>query len=1474
MITIRYLHIIIALLFTFHLSAGHSFGAYGDYSAPLPPWLSQTESSANGNYVVNYVNSEHHSRPFVGDPDNDTDGLPDSWENNFLGNTTSNNNDDNDGDGDTNLVEFNDGSWPNEDYFRSLDTIDPTLNGSGQNLIVQDVIDTLTFCEDQYDAWGFNAPWGLPLNVYVRHTDYGGWGNVNPLWVSPDNVDDLNDPDRKGVAIHELFHNVQRSYPDTPNDSKWFIEGSARMSQDFFYANMDSDPASNYAGQIAGFLAAHNSSGLFERSYSAVFFWKYLAEQTGGTIVGQPSANFDAMHQYMQSSNGLEAVESLDQYLKDIPSDNFWYRKNGEQFFATWTTALYTRQFSSGSLSSLYYYQDEQENLPLSLQRPIDIENCLYTEVTNDYTPETVPLNGNVLYSDINPDTWTQSLDSWRSEYYAFDPVDTAKVVLAWIDGKTGQRNYYAMVTSDSGDVTDISYSYGEDFRKAYFNKNIDELGVVVTALGSSADYDLMVWTLSHFWIDITYPTFVEKQNVRLPESGGISTFEVHLKVWTEKGENPDDDIYIDGLSPDLFEVYVDGQAAQVQSGYQVLDEYWLTCVAPELDPGEYDLEVHLLDQKDEEEKSLLYLELPHVDRMIVIDRSGSMGSGVMGDNEKMLAAKSGGRLHTDLLVDDDMLGLVSFGGGSDNDPDNATLHVDLADVTANHKTNVKDMIDNDITDDPEAHEHTAMGQGIIAAYDQLINKGKPDDSWRITLLTDGNEDRAPYWADASVRGVVVPSEVMVDTIALGSGSHENLLHTIATDTLGDYFHVSVPPLPANLNASAAQSAFVSASAGPGVDPIVENKVADIYRMISERDLGHSRIWSAEGYAKTSLLSKDFFVYEGMNDLLFTINWPFKQELSYKVFSPGGHPVRPSHTSATHAVFQLEANPGTWRVELSSDSGEIPFLAVLSGYGDIKSKLFFKHPDNSRKIGSVQKICLSLLSRTNQFVDTEVKAFVTAPDNSTMQLALFDSGDHGDFTAGDNIYCRDYRYTPHIGTYDVFAIATGNDTKYEFRIEDKAFLVIQGDYDRDKDGMPDEWEQRYQLQGSEDDSTGDPDDDLVTNLEEFQNGGHPRNPDTDNGGTLDGSELKFAMNLTDYSDDRIGPPPSLIINMQPTDAVDPQYRAPRSRSNLVYWAVGAAYSSIDIYRGPVENGPFTLLEGDYPADKGPFEDGGLSNGVKYFYKVAAKTKNGIASRLSHAAMGIPKSDNLAPFGSVKITGPGYTVDLGVSLQLTSSVDTVAMRFSNSADFSSSSWEVFQPTRSNWKISGRSGVNFVFVQFRDGSGNISLAFQDGIILHEDLDGDNLGDEWERDYWGNLNQGPLNDWPDEDLLRNFDEYRNGTSPHTKDSDGDIMSDLWEVVNGTKPTIPDSGGDPDKDDYTNIEEMHGGTDPLDPGSHPVTTPGDVNGDTKLGLDDVILALKAVLGQETVGVNRHADVDGDKIIGLAEAIYVLRTL
>lgn len=77
-----------------------------------------------------------------------------------------------------------------------------------------------------------------------------------------------------------------------------------------------------------------------------------------------------------------------------------------------------------------------------------------------------------------------------------------------------------------------------------------------------------------------------------------------------------------------------------------------------------------------------------------------------------------------------------------------------------------------------------------------------------------------------------------------------------------------------------------------------------------------------------------------------------------------------------------------------------------------------------------------------------------------------------------------------------------------------------GETDTDGDGMPDTWEIENSLDPNDPyDADFDPDEDNLTNLEEYQFNSNPHNPDTDNDGLQDGSEIGTCPNILDSDSD-------------------------------------------------------------------------------------------------------------------------------------------------------------------------------------------------------------------------------------------------------------------------------------------------------------------------------------------------------------------
>ncbi len=103
--------------------------------------------------------------------------------------------------------------------------------------------------------------------------------------------------------------------------------------------------------------------------------------------------------------------------------------------------------------------------------------------------------------------------------------------------------------------------------------------------------------------------------------------------------------------------------------------------------------------------------------------------------------------------------------------------------------------------------------------------------------------------------------------------------------------------------------------------------------------------------------------------------------------------------------------------------------------------------------------------------------------------------------------------------------STLNDTDHDGLTDGYELFVSHTDpnnNDTDSDGMPDGWEVQYNLNPSQNDASADPDNDGLTNLQEYQLGINPQSNDTDSDGMPDNWEVQYhfdPLNSTDATQD-------------------------------------------------------------------------------------------------------------------------------------------------------------------------------------------------------------------------------------------------------------------------------------------------------------------------------------------------------------------
>lgn len=137
-----------------------------------------------------------------------------------------------------------------------------------------------------------------------------------------------------------------------------------------------------------------------------------------------------------------------------------------------------------------------------------------------------------------------------------------------------------------------------------------------------------------------------------------------------------------------------------------------------------------------------------------------------------------------------------------------------------------------------------------------------------------------------------------------------------------------------------------------------------------------------------------------------------------------------------------------------------------------------------------------------------------------------------------------------------------------------------------------------------------------------------------------------------------------------------------------------------------------------------------------------------------------------------------------------------------------------------------------------SSALSPAFELSNGVLQDTDDDGMPDEWE--IANGLDENSDSDEeldPDDDGLKNFEEYQHDTDPKEDDTDSDGITDGWEVEMGLDPKDDsDAALDPDDDGLTNLREFQLGTFPDTPDSDHDGMPDGWEIDNKLDPMDYI--------------------------------------
>jgi len=320
--------------------------------------------------------------------------------------------------------------------------------------------------------------------------------------------------------------------------------------------------------------------------------------------------------------------------------------------------------------------------------------------------------------------------------------------------------------------------------------------------------------------------------------------------------------------------------------------------------------------------------------------------------------------------------------------------------------------------------------------------------------------------------------------------------------------------------------------------------------------------------------------------------------------------------------------------------------------------------------------------------------------------------------------------------------------------------------DSDGDGMPDAWEAYFFGNQT---ATGDYDNDGLTNLQEYQRGTDPTNPDTDGDSLLDGSDA--APLISQYSSDIVW-----VEDALPTGALS------YTQNDAWKWLTNGPPLPVSGTSDHVSRSAYGLHEHGFTNATATLtvNTGDVMVAYVYIYP------NNLPSEIMLSWLASDGTTNRAYWGSDNIA--------------------VSPRVSIGSLPSAGKWVRLEAPASTVGLQGRTLTGMAFTLF-----NGWAAWDRAGKYVPDSDADGLPDSWERKYFGNLNQTGSGDF-DGDGLTNLQEYQLGTDPTKIDTDGDGLTDYQETLIGTDPTkyispgniFPDGMEDPDKDGLINFCEF----------------------------------------------------------------------
>ncbi|MCA9866121.1 MAG: VWA domain-containing protein [Anaerolineales bacterium] len=1136
------------------------------------------------------------------------------------------------------------------------------------------------------------------LQIYIAEDPrLGGTPTTGSIQIDDENIDNNDVLNKRLLAFHEIQHLVQYNYDTATGWQDFFGEGIARTIEDRVDTTLDADTGHLFIPEVNGILGsdANRTSDLSTINYRSVLWWTWLMDQyrTGAEVA--PVQGWDALLDfYTELNTDASQVNAVRDFISAQGSS---FRED----FIDYTLALYAYRFS-----------------------PADPR---LTYLDNEIRNNTSGLSGHsVITTGPSFSTVTTSMNPRSSRYWEFNPASQCDYTTFSFDGN-GTNFGFSVMTVDGGVLQNRWTSWSNNWARTVRTADLDRAVGIVSAVDQSGTVDVGRGCVDPTLI-IKSPTSAAAEMVG--NANNPRKMIVRLRVQGADGSS------VAGLLASDFTVQLrlagGGPllpATIINSAY-VQDDYWLLVRPPKNTDGAqngqfYDLIVSLGPQSDTENSAVLYVKRTQ-DVMIVLDRSGSMTTA-----NKIQAARNAANLFVNELAGDDQAGYVAFDTDADLREPLAQLNV------GGHRQDIEDAIAAEVP-----LNLTSIGDGMRTAADEHDAHGIPANLCSFILLSDGYQNEPESWAD--VQAGVVDNGCAIHSIALGPQANEILMQQIAASVPGgsyDYADSSgtVPIAPPALSPGAVTADFLS----------WQNNLSRVYDNKATQVAGRQRMPWEIVRDNEQQEYYEFFVDETSTELVISVAWQKPTDnFNYELFDPDGNPVIPDEDSDskyfTNSVLRVFGpKPGYWKLFVYGLDQE--FFVSTTAESQVELYLFVGKPVDEMNQGTKVPLVATFVGPDKPVLGADVRAMVRAPNGLLNEVILYDDGVHGDGEPDDGVYGNTYQVTSfgdqpapdnppvegeapeQVGSYLVTVIGVSGD----IRREAQGSFALTACGDENGNRLPDCWEKENEV----DDPDGDPDMDNLSNYCEFKQGTDPHDPDTDDGGERDGSEVKGCeidpngQDPHDPTDDRVRGLGSVhvrpeLVLQKPVIHI---WWGPLLQGRLLW---------VDIYRRMVDGngnptGPWLLIKQKDQDNEHVDQDVTPGQSYEYLLIPTGEGTGGEQGQGVSEPTGPAKASNdpYAPGGSVLINGGDETTDsLKVTLTLSADdsgdesdggpsdnppgtpLNELEMRLSNTPDFSGVGWRPFQATVNNWDLGdvepGETAT--VYVQFRDKAGNVSQS----------------------------------------------------------------------------------------------------------------------------------------------------------------------